>query len=164
MTGRDVVVFCAWALVTVGALVVGASYLSRDLDLAGAVAVSVVTAAVLTSSRRIAVPDTPAPGVAPAAEASRRPFRRLFWLRERLLRGARSDQDFRLAVVPVLAELADDRLRRGHAIDRRAQPARARELLGDELADLLDGRADERGDRPPTPTQISRFLDRIERL
>jgi hypothetical protein len=161
MTGRAVAGFTVWTLLIVGALVVGASYFGDSLAVPGAVGVAVVASAVLTASRRVAPPLPSLPSLPPPAEAGRRPFRRLFWLRERLIRGIRSGDDFRLSVVPVLVELADDRLRRRHAVDRRTEPHRARELLGDELADVLDGGT---GARAPGLVQVGRFLDRIEQL
>lgn len=161
MTGRTVLRFVLWAGLIVGVLVAGAAYFGDRIALPGAVGVAVVAAAVLTATR-VTTPPVPAAGsLPPAPETGRRPFRRMFWLRERLIRGARSGKDFQLSVVPVLAELADDRLRRRHAVDRRRDPDRARILLGDELADILDGAA---GSRAPNTTQVGRFLDRIEQL
>ena len=65
---------------------------------------------------------------------------------EQRLEWSRSDPDaFARTVVPMLGELADERLRLHHGITRASDPRRARELLGEPLWLVLD----DPGRRPP---------------
>lgn len=63
-------------------------------------------------------------------------------------------------VLPVLAELTDERLRLRHGITRASDPRRARDLLGEPAWQLL---ADP-GRRPPKVRDLSAFMDTLERL
>jgi len=80
---------------------------------------------------------------------------------ERSLEWAQSDAArFSRNVLPVLAELTDERLRLRHGITRSSDPRRARELLGDQLwATLADP-----GRRPPKPRDLGDYLTTLERL
>ena len=63
----------------------------------------------------------------------------------------------------MLAELADDRLRRRHGIDRHRQPERARALLGEPLWQLItEPVADDFA--PPTIATLDGLVRRIEEL
>jgi hypothetical protein len=80
---------------------------------------------------------------------------------ERSLQWAQSDATrFSRNVLPVLAELTDERLRLRHGITRTSDPRRARELVGDELWAFLA----EPGRRPPKPRDLDEYLTRLERL
>jgi hypothetical protein len=63
-------------------------------------------------------------------------------------------------VLPVLAELTDERLRLKHGITRASDPRRARELLGEPLWEFLD----EPGRRAPKPRELSTYVDALEKI
>lgn len=65
-------------------------------------------------------------------------------------------------VVPELRQLADERLRAVHNIDRHDHPDRARELLGPRVWALLW--ADSEPARRPTVGQLSAVIDDLEAL
>ncbi|MEV6637598.1 hypothetical protein AB0M54_43395 [Actinoplanes sp. NPDC051470] len=74
---------------------------------------------------------------------------------------SQSDADrFSRNVLPVLAELTDERLRLRHGITRSSDPRRARELVGEPLWLLL---ADP-GRRPPKRADLAGYVDALERL
>ena len=80
---------------------------------------------------------------------------------ERTLQWSQSDPNrFSRNVLPVLAELTDERLRLRHGFTRATDPRRAREMLGDLLWELL---ADP-SRRPPKPRELQSCLDVLERL
>jgi len=63
-------------------------------------------------------------------------------------------------VLPVLAELTDERLRLRHGLTRATDPRRARELIGEPLWLALS----EPGRRPPKRTDLATFVEALERL
>jgi len=65
-------------------------------------------------------------------------------------------------VHPTLVSVVDERLRTRHGIDRAAEPARAREVLGDDLADFL--RQPCPGPAGREPRHLADLLTRIESL
>ncbi|GGL06791.1 hypothetical protein [Mangrovihabitans endophyticus] len=80
---------------------------------------------------------------------------------ERSLEWAQSDpKRFSRNVLPVLAELADERLRLRHGITRSTDPRRARELLGDPLWRTL---GDPSG-KPPKPRDLAGYVETMEQL
>ena len=88
-----------------------------------------------------------------------RPFVRFALIRERLKAADRPDR-FASLVQPLLAELAEDRLRRRHGIDWKRDPAQARTVLGDELWAVVNG-----GEVPsPTIETVDTLVNRIEHL
>ncbi|MDI6098395.1 hypothetical protein QLQ12_07240 [Actinoplanes sp. NEAU-A12] len=94
---------------------------------------------------------------APAADALRAAVRR--W--EQNLDRAHSDPDLHSRnVLPVLAEMTDERLRLRHGITRASDPRRARELLGDDLWSALSGPTR----RSLKPRDVETYLDTMERL
>lgn len=66
---------------------------------------------------------------------------------------------FSRTVLPVLAELTDERLRQRHGITRATDPQRARELLGESLWQLLSGTG-----RPPRRRELVAHVDRLAQL
>jgi hypothetical protein len=93
----------------------------------------------------------------PATDSLRAAVRR--W--EQNLDRAHSDPDLHARnVLPVLAELADERLRLRHGITRTSDPRRARELLGDDLWSALSGPSR----RALKPRDVETYLDVMERL
>ena len=63
-------------------------------------------------------------------------------------------------VLPVLAELTDERLRLRHGITRATDPRRARELVGEPLWAALH----DRGRRVPKARDLETYVDALERL
>jgi hypothetical protein len=80
---------------------------------------------------------------------------------EHRLSWSQSDPDaFSRNVLPVLAELTDERLRLRHGITRASDPRRARELIGEPMWALLS----EPGRRAPKPRDLATYVDTLERL
>jgi hypothetical protein len=80
---------------------------------------------------------------------------------ERRLEWAQSDPaTFSRNVLPVLAELTDERLRLRHGITRASDPRRARELLGEPLWLMLG----DAGRRPPRARDLANYVEALERL
>jgi hypothetical protein len=93
----------------------------------------------------------------PASDALRAAVRR--W--ERTLDRANADPDlYSRNVLPVLAELADERLRLRHGITRASDPRRARELLGDPMWEALH----DQGRRAGKTRELEALVDALERL
>jgi hypothetical protein len=63
-------------------------------------------------------------------------------------------------VLPVFAELADERLRLKHGFTRASDPRRARELLGEPLWEFLD----EPGRRSPKPRELTTYVEALEKI
>jgi hypothetical protein len=78
----------------------------------------------------------------------------------RLEWGHDSAERFARAVLPRLAEFADERLRMRHGISRAADPARAREVLGEPLWTFLNTPVG----KPPTPRELAAVVARMEEL
>jgi hypothetical protein len=77
--------------------------------------------------------------------------RRLEW-------GATNPDRFGRTVIVRIGEMADERLRQRHALTRASDPTKARELLGEELWELLS----QRGERVPAPGRMTAALRRLE--
>ena len=93
----------------------------------------------------------------PASDALRAAVRR--W--ERTLDRATADPDlYSRNVLPVLAEMADERLRLRHGITRASDPRRARELLGDPTWEALH----DPGRRAGKTRELEALVDALERL
>jgi hypothetical protein len=67
---------------------------------------------------------------------------------------------FNRAVLPVLAELADELLRQRHGITRAGDPVRARALLGEPLWQFLGTPAK----RTPPPRDLAAYVAQLEKL
>jgi hypothetical protein len=80
---------------------------------------------------------------------------------EQRLGWSQSDPEaFSRNVLPVFAELTDERLRLRHGITRASDPRRARELLGEPLWLLLG----DPGRRPPKARDLATYVETLERL
>ena len=80
---------------------------------------------------------------------------------EQRLDWSQSDADrFSRNVLPVLAELTDERLRLQHGITRASDPRRARELIGEPLWQVLD----DPGRRRPSKQDLAGYVEALERL
>ncbi|MFB9333552.1 hypothetical protein ACFFTT_12110, partial [Actinoplanes octamycinicus] len=92
-----------------------------------------------------------------AADSLRASVRR--W--EQTLDKAHSDPDtYARNVLPVLGELADERLRLRHGLTRSSDPRRARELLGDEAWAVLS----DPGRRGLRTRDLETYVQAMERL
>jgi hypothetical protein len=91
-----------------------------------------------------------------------RPFVRARHWQERLDVAEHDADYFARVVVPELRELADERLRAVHNLERPDHPDRARDLLGARVWTLLY--ADNGPARRPTAGQLSAVLDDLETL
>jgi hypothetical protein len=80
---------------------------------------------------------------------------------EQRLEWSQSDSDrFSSSLLPVLAELTDERLRLRHGLTRASDPRRARELIGDPLWQLLA----EPPRRPPKARELAGYVEMLEKL
>ena len=80
---------------------------------------------------------------------------------EQRLDWSQSDADrFSRNVLPVLAELTDERLRLRHGLTMTSDPRRARELIGEPLWRALH----EPGRRPPKRAELATLVESLERL
>jgi hypothetical protein len=80
---------------------------------------------------------------------------------EQRLSWSQSDAEaFSRNVLPVLAELTDERLRLRHGITRASDPRRARELLGEPVWALLS----DPGRRTPRARDLTDYVETLERL
>ena len=80
---------------------------------------------------------------------------------EQRLDWSQHDADkFSRNLLPVLAELTDERLRLKHGITRSSDPRRARELVGEPLWQILA----EPGPRPPKARDLSTYVEALERI
>ncbi|MDG4763836.1 hypothetical protein O7632_06890 [Solwaraspora sp. WMMD406] len=80
---------------------------------------------------------------------------------EHQLRGAQHDATrFTETVLPLLGELADERLRQRHGLTRASDPDRARVILGEHLWDFLDTRTR----RKPSVKDCAMFVGQLERI
>jgi hypothetical protein len=80
---------------------------------------------------------------------------------EQRLEWSQSDSDrFSSSLLPVLAELTDERLRLRHGLTRASDPRRARELIGDPLWLLLA----EPPRRPPKARELAGYVEMLEKL
>ena len=80
---------------------------------------------------------------------------------EQRLDWSQSDAErFSRNVLPVVAELTDERLRLRHGITRASDPRRARELVGEPLWQFLA----EPGRRPPKRQELATLVEALERL
>lgn len=79
---------------------------------------------------------------------------------QRLSWSQQDPEAFSRNVLPVLAELTDERLRLRHGITRASDPRRARELLGPGVWELLT----EPGRRAPRARDLTDYVETLERL
>jgi len=80
---------------------------------------------------------------------------------EQRLDWSQSDPDrFTGTLLPVLAELTDERLRLRHGLTRASDPRRARELLGEPLWQLLS----DPPRRPSKPRELAGHVETLEKL
>lgn len=157
---RNLLLIAAATVVTVAALRSGGYRISVLLVVAFFIGLRLVLFAV----SEVAPPPLPkrrsqasAAGRDPAADSLRVAVRR--W--ERNLDQAHADADvYTRNVLPVLAELTDERLRLRHGITRASDPRRARELLGDPLWAALH----DPGRRTAKARELETYVDTLERL
>lgn len=158
LAGNAVIIALATVVITAGLRAAGLS-----ISLLLLVALLIGLRLLIHAVSSVAPPPAPrlrskiGTDAAPAADALRASVRR--W--ERNLDRANSDPElYARNVLPVLAELADERLRLRHGVTRASDPRRARELLGDDLWSVLT----EPGRRGLRARDVETYLDTMERL
>jgi hypothetical protein len=157
---RNAALVAAATVVTVAALRAGGLHAPLILIIAAFIGLRLVLLAV----SEVAPPPLPkrqaggsGSSSGPAGDALRAAVRR--W--ERTLDRAHADPDlYSRNVLPVLAELADERLRLRHGITRASDPRRARELLGDPMWEAVH----DPGRRAARTRDVEAFVDALERL
>jgi hypothetical protein len=157
---RNALLVAAATTVTVAALRAGRLHAPLILIIAAFIGLRLVLLAV----SEVAPPPLPkrrgggsGSSSGPAGDALRAAVRR--W--ERTLDRATADPDlYSRNVLPVLAELADERLRLRHGITRASDPRRARELLGDPTWEALH----DPGRRAGKTRELEALVDALERL
>lgn len=157
---RNVLLIAAATTVTVAALRAGGYHAPLVLIIAAFIGLRLVLLAV----SEVAPPPLPkrrgggsGSSSGPATDALRAAVRR--W--ERTLDRAHADPDlYSRNVLPVLAELTDERLRLRHGITRASDPRRARELLGDPMWAALHDPSRRAG----KARELEALVDALERL
>jgi hypothetical protein len=134
----------------VSVLVVAAAFVALRLLM-----LAVADVAPPPAPKRTAGPDTAASphGADSLRSAVRQWEQRLEWSQSDPVAFARN-------VLPVLAELADERLRLRHGMTRASDPRRARELLGEPLWLALG----DPGGRSPRARDLADYVAALERL
>jgi hypothetical protein len=161
---RNVLLVAVATLVTVAALRIAGIRVSILIIVAAFVALRLLMLAVAeVAPPPAARPSTRRPGEESGSyrwtgtDSLRAAVRR--W--EQRLEWSQSDADrFSRNVLPVLAELTDERLRLKHGITRASDPRRARELVGEPLWQALA----EPGRRPPRRSDLATYTEALERL
>jgi hypothetical protein len=157
---RNLLLVAAATTVTVAALRAGDLHAPLILIICAFIGLRLILLAV----SQVSPPPLPkrqrggsASGSGPGGDALRAAVRR--W--ERTLDRAHADPDlYSRNVLPVLAEMADERLRLRHGITRATDPRRARDLLGDPMWAALH----DPGRRTAKTRDIETFVDVLERL
>lgn len=150
----------AGAVLVLGAVLTQVT--GRHYVLSGAISLVPVVVLGLYLVRRLhAHEPLRVPAGASRERVVRSPFERLEALESRLRSDPRHGDQYEFTVRPVLVVVLEDRLRRHHGVDLFAEPARARELVGEQVWELLD--------RPPLGaapeiTRLHGALRRIEEL
>jgi hypothetical protein len=90
-------------------------------------------------------------------------FADLSSLEYRLSWGSVDRERYESRLRPLLGRLADERLRHRHGVDRARQPDRARQIVGEQLWQLMTA-PPARGAPPPTPRQLAEIVSRIEAI
>jgi hypothetical protein len=104
-------------------------------------------------SARVTTPD---PGVSEY-------FVRLRQLERRLETAATDPDDYDWAIRPMLVQLAADRLLYRHGIRYQIQPVRAREIVGDELWEIMTQPL-RQPSRPVSRQRLTALVEQIEQL
>jgi len=156
-------------LVAVATVVVQAGLRSRGISVSVLLVVAAFVALrlLMLAVSEVAPPPLPRPATRRGEEdgdyrwagtdtlraAVRRWEQRLDW-------SQRDVEKFSRNVLPVLAELTDERLRLKHGITRSSDPRRARELVGEPLWEFLD----QPSRRAPKPQELSTYVEALERI
>lgn len=97
---------------------------------------------------------------APLPETLEHRFARMYRHVDRVTYAVAEIRHYDSGVRPVLADIARDRLRRYHGVDFDSEPARSRELMGDDLWNAMTASPT----RLPTTGDLDRWLTGLERL
>ncbi|MDP9239109.1 MAG: hypothetical protein M3O55_00475 [Actinomycetota bacterium] len=166
VTGRDVATLVWRAVVVTAVVEVASGLLGARIPLP----VVWLLAVALLASVRVAAAAQPPPLGPPLPHARAepaqvdRPFRDVGRMADRLAWGRLDMDRFESTVRPVLVRLADERLSGRHGISRASHPERARQLLGDDLWQLATGPSMASKAAGPTPAQVGRLVEQLERI
>jgi hypothetical protein len=132
----------------------------------GPTALFIVTAMVVVAGWRLAVAVRPAPDPLPPpteedAGSYRNGFDLLSILEHRLSWGSFDAERYEARLRPRLRRLAQERLQRRHGVDPVRQPDLARQIVGEDLWQLMTGPA---ATAPPSRSQLTRLMDALEAI
>jgi hypothetical protein len=96
--------------------------------------------------------------------AASNPYSDLYFLEYRLSWGSVERDRYEQRVRPLLRQLALERLRQRHGIDPNRDPERCREIVGEQLWQLMTGPPAKDGARPPHPREVDQVVTSIERI
>ncbi|GAA0533484.1 hypothetical protein GCM10010172_12980 [Paractinoplanes ferrugineus] len=156
---RNALLIAGATVVTIAALRAGGLHISVLL----VVAFFIGLRAVLWAVSEVAPPPLPKRRRAARADDGRAfdSLRAAVRRWEKSLDRANTDPDlYTRNVLPVLTELADERLRLRHGITRASDPRRARELLGDPLWAAMH----DHGRRSAKTRELETYVEALERL
>jgi hypothetical protein len=123
-----------------------------------------VVCLVLLQVFRASIAEPPPPELADQSSASMPEyFLRLRQLERRLERACHDASDYEWTVRPMLAQLAAERLHFKHGVSVHRESARAREVLGEQLWQIMTI-APEGSDRPVTPSRLHELVQAISRI
>jgi hypothetical protein len=91
------------------------------------------------------------------ALASQRWYRNLAWFG---LQGGNNGEQYARTLQPRLARLVEERLRLRHGVSLRGDPARARQLIGEQLWSLVSAPAK----RSPSPRELEALVKQMEAI
>ena len=161
MTARRRRIIVAVVLAVVVQLLMVASGMGPDLLLVSALIAALTIGALALAAAADAVPNATPTVAAPRSAAPARPDRRVNQVRTGLAYG-RNDGLSRERLHTSLVAIVDDQLRSAHQIERTADPATARAVMGTDLAAFVEAAT------PPDvlsrPRELDRLLTRIEQL
>jgi hypothetical protein len=126
------------------------------------VCLAVAVAMQLVRETMTELPPLDRPSEASPVESSEY-FVKLRQLQRRLESASRDASKYDRNVLPVLQRLATDRLRQKYGIDPNRQPARCREVLGEQLWSLIRTQTAQFSP-PPSQDQLRALIECIESL
>jgi hypothetical protein len=132
----------------------------------GPTALFIATGIAVAAGCRLAVAVRPAPDPLPVpaeedAGSYRNGFDLLSILEHRLSWGSFDAERYEARLRPRLRQLAQERLQRRHGVDPVRQPDLARQIVGEDLWQLMTGPA---AKAPPSRSQLTTLLDALEAI
>jgi hypothetical protein len=97
------------------------------------------------------------------APAQKRPYQDLYFLEHRLSAAAAERTRYERRLRPLFIRLITERLRQQHGVDAVRTPGKARDIVGEDLWELMTG-APAPTDAAPSRDQLAAIVARIEEL